>query len=544
LEIPNEQQELHLRDYLNTLGRRRWIAIFFFSVVFISVTLVTFLSTPVYKSTVTLLIDMESPNVLTTSDMVSLESRDYFTYKEYFQTQKEIIASRNIINRVFEEFNLMKVQNFAEEKEPLNKFAKTISVEPVRDTRLLKLNVMNENPVLATKIAERIAEIYVKQNLYFITKDELTNLLKNEYLKLGTKRSELAKTYKDKHPKMISISQEMTEMRSRIENIKNSTVNYDKNVEELQDKYGQALSGFKANNVRIIDHAEVPVKPEKPKKRINILLAFIVGILGGIGIAFFLEYFDDTLQGVIDLKKMVDWPILGSIPAINSMGMRRKCMVCTLKPNDPVVEAFRSLRTRILYSSPKESPVRTVVFLSAGPNEGKTTTVSNLAIVLSQINKKVLLVEADMRKPKVTECFKKDNKIGLSDFLKGDTDFDSIVQKTDIDNLFLVTSGPLPFDPSDLLSGDKMKEFLNTAKGKFDYVLFDSPPVPIVSDGLILAKFVDGAVVVVQKDLTSRRVLKQFAQILKDSQIKVIGTLLNKSPISAGSSKYYHYYKK
>lgn len=544
MDISNIQDDLHLKDYLNLLGRRRGIALTFYFTVMLFVTIGTILMTPTYRATTTILIDLEAPNMLTTSGSVEMQSQSYYAYKEYFQTQKQIITSRSILKRVFDEFELIKKIQAETEAEALRSFTKKIKAEAVRDTRLLNLHVENKDPVLAAKIANRIAELYVKQNLYFITKEELTNLLKNEYLKLETELSDFSKVYKHKHPKMIRLKQEMEEMIRKIESLKKSSLNYDKDVEDLQDEYSYALEGFKANNVRILDRAEVTEKPVKPKKRINMLLAFIIGIFGGIGLAFFFEYLDDTLQGIIDLKKLVHWPFLGSVPKIEVVGERRKCLVAHHNHKDPVSEAYRSIRTTILYSSPDKQNQKSFVITSPGPSEGKTTTLCNLSIVFAQTKKRVLLVDADMRKPRISSIFKKRNQIGLSSFLNGHKKFNDIIQKTEIENFSIITSGPLPEDTTELLSNDKMKELIRLANDNFDFIFIDSPPIPIVTDGIILSNLTDGVIVVVQKGVTSRRALRQVTQLLKNTHINVIGTILNKSPMLAGSLYYSYYYKK
>ena len=199
------EQDLHIKDYIEVLYRRGGIAILFFMVVVLLVTVGSFLLEPVYRATVTILIDMESPNVLTATGMVALESQNYYSYKEYYQSQREIITSLSIIRKVFDEFSLGDSEDYASAKEPLKAFTKTISVEPVRDTRLVRLHVDNKDPVMAANIANRISKIYVERNLYYISRAELMNLLKNEYLKLEGRLAEYTKIYKHKHPRMIRL---------------------------------------------------------------------------------------------------------------------------------------------------------------------------------------------------------------------------------------------------------------------------------------------------------------------------------------------------
>ncbi|MEA3489428.1 MAG: polysaccharide biosynthesis tyrosine autokinase [Candidatus Omnitrophota bacterium] len=545
MDTLNIEQELNLKDHINVLRRRRGVVILFFITVVSVVTIGSLIMKPVYRATATLLIDTESPNVLTTSGVVALESQHYFSYKEYYQSQKEIITSLSIVSKVFDEFDLAKSKEYARAKEPLKKFLKTIKVEPVRDTRLLKLNVDNKNPELAAKIANRIAGIYVKRNLYYISRDELMNLLKNEYLKLEAKLSEYSKIYKGNHPKMARLKKEMAEMSKRIEKAKKTTFDADFFGEEgTQAGYKYALEGFKANNVSIQDPAEVPVVPIRPKKRLNVFLAVIVGLFGGTGLAFFFEYLNDTVKGIEDLKCVAEWPFLGSVPKIGNNGKMtefEKDLLAHIKPKDSASEAYRTIRTSIFFSSIEEHPLESIAITSPGPREGKTTTVCNLAIAMAQSEKRVLLVDADMRKPRLHEIFKKNNERGLSTFLSSQAEFDNIIQKTDIENIFLVTGGPHPPNPSELLSSHKMKEFVAAAKQEFDLILFDTPPVAVVTDAVVISRFIDGIVMVIESEKTSRRVLPRIFQTLENARAKVIGTILNKISVTSGDYAYHYY---
>jgi capsular exopolysaccharide synthesis family protein len=531
------QEGININDYLQVLkNRKKVIMVFFFTTVFV-VTLGSFIMRPVYRATVTLLIDVENPKVLTTTGNVSMGTPDYYAYKEYFQSQNEIIKSRSIAHQVFDGFSLGSTKKYNKSKDPIADFLKTVSTEPVRDTRLLKLNVDNRDPKLAADIANRIAEIYVARNLSYISNSEVINLLKNEHLKLQAKLSEYSKIYKDKHPQMIRLKQEMEQMeeRMKIETLAAAGLG----ETGISDP---AIVGVSANNVSIQDRAEVTKIPLRPKKRLNILLSIIVGLFGGIGLAFFFEYMDDTIKGVEDIIHLADWPYLGSIPKINGKGDMpevQKDLFAHTQPKDPITEAYRSIRTSILFSSTEEHHLRSIIVTSPGPQEGKTTTICNLAITMAHSKKKVLLVDADMRKPRLHEIFNKKNETGLSNFLSEQTGFKELIQKTEIDNLFLVSGGPHPPNPSELISSHKMAEFIDQAKGEFEFILLDTPPIAVVTDASILARAVDGVILVLESEKTSRRALPRVDQLLKEARARLIGVLFNKADISRGG---YHYY--
>ncbi|MFH0763780.1 MAG: polysaccharide biosynthesis tyrosine autokinase [Candidatus Omnitrophota bacterium] len=535
--------EPHMKDYLNILRRRKGIVVLFFVTTVLVVTLGSFIMKPVYRAKAELFIDLENPNVLTASGIVELQSQNYYSYKEYYQSQKEILTSLPIIQKVFDEFGLADAKEYSRAKEPIRKFLKTIKVEPVRDTRLLELYVENKNPELAAKIANRIAEIYVKRNLYYISKTELLNLLKNEYLKLETKLSEYSKIYKEGHPEMMRLKKELEELVNKIGLEKDLSIKEDYlKQEELLD-YKYALEGLKANNVSILAAAEIPKVPVMPKKLLNVVLSIVIGFFGGIAFAFFYEYMDDTIKEAADLSGITKLPFLGSVPKMyfgRKMTEFEKDVFVHVKPKDPIAEAYRSIRTSILFSSSEEIPLRSLVFTSPAPQEGKTTTLCNIGIAMAQNQKKVLLVDADMRNPRLHEVFKKENKEGLSAFLsKQRVGLTTLIQKTDIENLSLITSGANPPNPSELLASPRLKDFIEAARDEFDFVLFDTPPIAILTDAAILSGCADGVVVVVESGKTPKKILERISKILIDAKAKVVGIILNK--LSANSSDYYYY---
>ncbi len=538
------ENELHLSDYIRIIKSRRKVLItFFFSTVFV-VTIGSFLMKPVYRATVILYIDRESPNVLTTSGEVSLGDSNYYSYQEYFQSQKEIIKSYSIISRVFKELKLSNDKQYQGARDPVEKFGKTVNIDAVRDTRLLLLSVDHENPKLAADIANRIAEIFVARNLSYITKNEVLNLLKNEYLKLQGKLSEYSKVYKEKHPKMIRLQQEIRQMVYRIKEEKERIVDYDDKEVSLSSPATSSavLLGLKANNIFIQDRAEVPLVPDKPKKRLNILLSIIVGLLGGVGLVFFFEYLDDSIKNAEDIERFVRWPFLGAIPRIDgssSLSDKEKDKFVHSKPKDPISEVYRTIRTSILFSITEERPLKSIVFTSPGPQEGKTTSVCNLAIIMAKNRSRVLLIDADMRKPRLFGVFDKSNKIGLSSFLSGQVSFNDVVQETEIENLSLVCAGLHPPDPSELISSRKMKDFIDIAKKSFDFILFDTPPMAVVTDAVVLSKVADGSILVLESGKTRRRMLPRMIKVLKEAEANIVGTILNK--ISTENSDYQYY---
>lgn len=542
------QEELHLRDYINVAKRHKGVAILFFILVVGMVTAGSFIMTPVYRATATLFIDLESPAMLTSSDSVAMSPQNYYAYKEYYQSQKEIIKSRTIAKKVFDEYSLIEKPKYAEAKEPLDKFLKTVTVESVRDTRLLKLNVENEDPVLAAAMANRVAALYVVQNLEYISRGEYTNLLKNEYLKLQSRLEEETKVYKEKHPRIIRLREQIAQMAAKIGSEQQGKAITGTAPYRLPEE-GASLDGLKANNVRVLDKADVPTIPVRPKKRLNVLLAVFVGLFGGIGLTFFAEYFDTTVKGEKDIERHVKMAFLGTVPRIESDPDNRKFaesekdMICAVAPQSIIAEAYRTIRTNVLFSIEGEKPVKDIIITSPGPQEGKTTTSCNIAIVCANLGHKVLLIDGDLRKPRLHNIFDVSNDAGLSNLLSGAENIDKALKKTGVENLSVLPVGPAVSNPSEVLGSKRMRELLAKLREKFDIIFIDTPPVNVVTDAAVLAGFAGGVIIVVEGGRTMKEILSRTSRLLKNVRAQVLGVVVNNISQEDRTGYYYaHYY--
>lgn len=527
--IQEQEIEINLSDYIAIIRRRCWVILTFFIVVVCVVTIATFLQTPMYKATATVLIDEESADVLGASGGLTMGSPGYVSYREYYQTQLEIIKSRSIAKDVFSALSLSNTAEYSAAKDPIKKFLRKLKVEPSRNTRLVYIGYEDKDKELAARIANMIANIYAARNLIYISKNENVNLIKNEYLKLQSKYQEYTKIFKEKHPKMVRLKEEIAQMEDRM-----------KKEEENPFK----ATGLKANNVRIIDAAEPPISPARPKKAQNILMAIIVGLIGGAALAFLVEYLDSTVKTSDDVERYVKLPLLGYIPTMEkTLSEMQKDRLVNIQPTSPVSEAYRSIRTAISFSSSEEKATKDILITSAGPQEGKSTTACNLAMTLAYSGNSVLLVDADMRKPRIHTVFGVEAEVGLSNFLTGQATLDQIVKKTDIDNLSIITCGHIPPNPSELLSTRRMKEFVEKARQHFGTVIIDSPPLAVVTDAVILSGVIDGTVLVINSKKTTRFAVYRAKQLLTHAKAKVLGAILNNLRIERGTDYYYqHYY--
>jgi len=508
------------------------------------------------------LIDMETPNVLAVStlrDDSTLSQANYLTYADYYRTQLEVITNRTIAERVFQTLKLNEQTRYLSAPDPIAALLEQVKVEPVKATRLAKIHVEDRNPQQAARIANEFALALVEENLAKTTTSEALTLMKNEYLKLQSKEAELSERYKAKHPAMSRVRQEMERLAQAIEQEMKRELHYERRhaegasltTEDLRKsllerlKENAMMGSLRPNNIRVQDFAEAPVKPAKPNKVLNLLLGLFLGLLGGIGVAVVQELLDSSLKVPEDVEQDKRLVLLGYVPRIDGLPLksrdkahaRYQCV--QVDPHSPVSEAYRVLRTSLLYAAPQGS-ARALVVTSPGAEEGKTTTVSNLGIVLAQSGLKALLVDADLRKGRMHEVFQLKRSPGLSEFLVGQASFEVIVQPTGIDGLSVITSGSSPPNPAELIGSARMREFLQQATTRFDRVLLDTPPVIVVTDATILAAMTEAVVAIAQSGKTPRQALHRLMALCQEVRAKVLGVVLNNVP-TRDAPMYYRY---
>ncbi|MBU4342662.1 MAG: polysaccharide biosynthesis tyrosine autokinase [Candidatus Omnitrophica bacterium] len=678
-------KDIHIKDYINILLRRKWIVISFFLITVTTMTIATFLQKKTYKAEATVIVEVESPNVLSVKDVVKLGESNYFAYRDYIETQQEIIKSRRTAHHVIKNLKLGSREEFKKAKDPIGALLKQVKVEHIRDTRFLRISAEDGDPKLAALIANEFANVYTSSNMSLKLKmsgqargwlkeevetqkqkvreselklqnykeendivsianqdaiigDSLTKLntsylaaqerriraetnynslividkngnvalenlsalftdnpslkkLKEDYLTQTALLVDYKKIYKYKHPKMIRLLEGMEYLRS---GIKSEVDTEYKNAVQEEAKFKKAMAGQKANaleherkiinynvlqrevdtserileivlnrlketsiasqiqtnNVRIQDIAEIPKKPIKPKKSLNLMLAVIMGLLGGAVLAFFKEYMDVSLKDPRDIAVLLQIPVLGSVPKIKADGKRiakKKDvdLIVEKDSNSLAAEAYRSIRTNLLFSINQSCPSKSIVITSSVPREGKTISAVNLALMLANSGERVLLVDADMRKPRVHTIFNYDNVSGLLQFLTGEKDFDSTVKYSGISNLYVATSGGTTNKPAELISSENMKRFLQNASAHYTTIIIDTPPVALVTDAALLASLCTGTILIAEGGRTTKEFLTRSKELLKNVKANILGVIVNNISLTHDSYSYpQHYYGK
>jgi capsular exopolysaccharide synthesis family protein len=302
--------------------------------------------------------------------------------------------------------------------------------------------------------------------------------------------------------------------------------------EGLLQRYKEVgiAGGVGLNNISVVDPAKIPLESYKPNIKLNALLAMVLGLFGGIGLAFLFEHLDDTLKRSEEMERVLGLPTLGLIPFSPNKALPGADSLVLISVEDKrsaFAEAYRSVRTALQFSTPEGAP-KSLQVASAGKGEGKSTTAASLAIHFAQAGQKVLLIDADLRNPSLHRILGADNSLGLTNHLAGEATPVEISQATTIPNLFLITAGPLPPDPAGLLGSAKMMSLLSIAKEKFDHVIVDGPPVLGLADALVLGNQVDGTLFVVSAGDTRRAFAQGAVKRLKTGQTRIIGGVLTK----------------
>ena len=291
--------------------------------------------------------------------------------------------------------------------------------------------------------------------------------------------------------------------------------------------------GSKESSVEIIDEADLPIKAVRPNIPLNISLGVVVGLILGVGLAFFIEYLDTSVKTIDDVERALGAAVLGVIPQnVGSL----------LEEGDesPHAEAYRVLRTNILFAGRKSEKQTTFSVVSGGAGEGKTTTMFNLAVVFAQQGDRILIVDSDLRRPSMHRYLKVSNNIGLTNYLLGQVAIDEVIQTTELPSLHFIPSGKLPSSSMGILSSAKMKEFVAEMKSRYDYVFLDAPPIMGVSDASVLASMVDMCVLVVQYRKYPQLMTQRAKGMVTKVGGELVGVVLNNINISQDS--YYYYY--
>jgi len=409
-----------------------------------------------------------------------------------------------------------------------------------------KLNIYKSAYPTMVQLQGRVKEIKQKIN------DEMKNI-----------RSAIFSNFKAQKREEVLLLDKLSKLKQKVLDLQDRSIRYkilQRETNTNKQLYQGLLQrmkevgvagGISTNNITIIDKAEIPLNKHKPNLSLNALLAMIFGLIGGIFLAFFFEYFDDTIKAPADLEKHTQLPVLGIVPELKSVANSLHIkdtevgLISFHDSRSAIAEAYRSTRTALQFSTPSGTP-DVLLVTSASPGEGKTTSALNIATTFSQMGSKVLLIDTDLRNPSIHNALGIDNSKGLTNYLAGGASPFEVSQHTMIMRLFVIPSGPLPPNPAELLTSKKMKDLLEQAKSKFDCVILDGPPVMGLADALVLANMADGTVVVIESGATRHEHLQSALKRLHTTKAAIVGGILSKYTAQGGEDYYnsYYYYQR
>ncbi len=515
--------------------------------------------------------NLDGPAIDITSQIASIET-------EIYGTNSEIKIKE-------EKYNILKSKLSEDEKSFADKIMNTINSQVISirkdisdlEAQLIKnIALYGENHSAIESIKSKIKLLKIQMNSKV---NELTNQgiiaddplktrqdmiaelisLDNDIMALDLKRKqsrELMTIFENKlnklPPKQIEFSR-----------LERNNIVLNQNYSLLRQKLEEARINLasQVGKVQIVDYARLPNISVQNHKR-TLLMGLFLGLGLGMIVAISIEYIDNTIKTSYDIEKN-DLMVLGVIPSIgmenqskktsifdffinpkrrSNQGLKRR-LITREDPRSPVSEAYRSLRTSMLYTG-IDSETKSILVSSAGPGEGKTTTVANMAITYANLGKKTLLVDTDLRRPVVHKVFGLDKEPGITNYLAGNVnDFNSLVKHTDIDNLYAVTSGIIPPNPSELLGSNKMGKLIKDLESKWDVVLFDSPPLVAVTDATMVSKEIDKIIIVVKVGQTDKRAFNHTIQSLRNVNAPLGGVVLNAVTHKNSYGSYYYYYQ-
>jgi capsular exopolysaccharide synthesis family protein len=504
-----------LKVYFYLVRSRLWLILLAGLLVGIIAFLVSIIIKPNYEASTRLLIS--SPPTLS-----GFETSTLINTLTQTNTYSKMLVDRPVLQGVIDKLNLQTTTE---------KLLKKITVELVVNTQLILVIVEDPNPYQAADIANTIAIVF---------SDRIRELQSQRY----------KSTQNDLSQQIAEMEQQLIEISTLIDREFNvdQKVQLEARKAEYQRIYMNLLTSYEqlrladaqtSTNIFVSEPAIPPIKPMSPKILLNTLLASIVGILLAVGFVFASNLLDDTIRNPEEIRTRFKLPVLGIIPFHKEADEK---LICRVDPRSPVTESFRILRTNLAFAS-VDMPLHRIIVTSSVPSEGKTTISSNLAIVIAQAEKRVLLVDADMRRPRIHNKFNILNRIGLSDlFVRTSHDlFDGVIQTCEVPMLSIITSGRLPPNPSELLISKKMTQIFENLSQDYDLTLIDTPPLLIVTDSAALSTKTDGVLIVIKPGTTKLSDLEQSLEQLRKVGARVLGVVINE--VDPHNRKYGYYYQ-
>jgi non-specific protein-tyrosine kinase len=527
-QSPNYSEDfIDLRQYSRIIWRWTWLLILCAALAGGAAFLVSRSMTPVYAASTTLLIN-EAPDAQT-SDYTALLMSERLA-----RTYAQMLTQRPVLSAVIADLELeMDVEDLQG----------AVEVQPVRDTQLIELTVENENPYTAAAIANTLVQVFRERNDVLVQ-----SRFAESIASLEAQLNRLDSQIKESDAAIATLGSEITaEEGAALERLQTDLAQYQTSYSNLLQSYEElrVAEAGSVSNVVPVEPAEPDFAPVRPRTLMNTALAIVVGGMLGLGAVFLIEYLDDTVKSPEELARVTDIPVIGVITDVGKTGEGTPYVA--EHPRSPATEAFRALRSNIEFSSVNQ-PIRTLLITSPGPDEGKSTIAANLAVVMAQSGKKVILIDADLRRPRMHRIMGIPNRIGLSDlFVREPFDLQGVLRPWRSENLLYMASGGLPPNPVELLGSARMKMIIEKVVSESSIVIIDSPPLGIVTDAAVIAAQVDAVLLVIEPKRTPLGAVVHVVDQLQRADAHIIGIVMNGVPVRDagyynGYYRGYYYY--
>jgi len=517
--------ELELREYIAPLRKWWWLIVVSTLVAGGSSYLATRQQTLAYRSTTTLMIGsaIDDPNP---------SSADFSMTRQLAATYVDIAERTS-------------VRNAAAEALGLSQLTQGILVRQLNDTNLIDIIVTDTDPIRAQAVADELARQLVLRSP--TGQDDEDQAFANELLK--SYAAQITETQNQIAIKQEDLgaavgAREIAEIQAEIGQMESALRTLSTDYANLRSSTQQGAT----NTLRVIEPATLPRNPVQPNNTITIVTAAGIGLVLSASAAYVLEYLDDTIRTPETLTRLTKLPTLASIAEVKLPENEK--LITVSQPRSPTSEAFRVLRTAIQFSAVDEAN-RVLLVTSATPGEGKSTVSSNLAVVLAQAGQRVLLVDTDLRRPGLHSMFSVPNKRGLTNLLleyQGEEDDEAVsrlventIQETQIDGLEVLTCGPVPPNPSELLGSNKMRQLLNVLTARYDFTILDSPPTLSVTDAVVLGAQAHGTLLVARSGRSRKELTRQAVDRFRKVNAPMIGCVLNALDPKEGMYGLYYY---
>lgn len=499
---------MELKKYIYPLRRWWWLLLAATLVAAVSSFLVTLQQAPIYQARTTLMIGRatEDPNPT---------ASEFWLGQQLAQTYADIASREMVRNATKASLGLS--------------WLPTYQANALPNTQFLEIVVTDTNPERAQVVANELATQLILQSPTSSSPDEQS---RREFInqQLDTLEVQIKQTQEDIQNLQVELGG-MTSAR-QINDTQNQIAALQAKLTTLQDNYARLLAntqGGAVNTLNVIEPAGLPRTPIGPAKGVSILVASMIGLALAAGAAYLLEYLDDTVKGPSDLKNALGYPILTNISELDDeLTLNKGKPFVAEHPRHPVAEAYRALRTNLEFAA-VDRPLKTILVTSTDSDEGKTSVATNLAVVMAQGDKKVVLIDADLRRPDVHEYMGMTNEGGLSEVFRGRLVLHSAMRLWKNEKIAVISGGNPPPNPTELLASQKMDQILNSIKEVADVIIIDGPPF-VVTDAAVLASKVDGVLVVIRPGYTRETAIKAMGEQLKRAGARVLGIVANRIP--------------